>query len=123
MKNFIIGYGETLTSKVTVKSGGGDKKHPYSFAEARERLVRDLSIILEDIDSKPLVQCPNGEVVVKFIQHPSYLAKSYYPTSLFNKYDIKDVGSKSMRIKPRKWAVKSIQKRLNFMHFCFWYSK
>ncbi|EGQ8673209.1 S8 family peptidase [Vibrio cholerae] len=106
MKNFIIGYGETLTSKVTVKSGGGDKKHPYSFAEARERLVRDLSIILEDIDSKPLVQCPNGEVVVKFIQHPSYLAKSYYPTSLFNKYDIKDVGSKSMRIKPRKWAVK-----------------
>ncbi|MGT0149812.1 hypothetical protein ACT691_10475 [Vibrio metschnikovii] len=39
MKNFIIGYGETLTNKVTVKSGGGDKKHPYSFAEARERLV------------------------------------------------------------------------------------
>ncbi|MCG7495611.1 S8 family peptidase [Vibrio sp. Of7-15] len=106
MKNFIIGYGESLTDKVEVKSGGGSKKHPYTFSEARDRLVQDLSVVIEDIDSKPVEQCANGEVVIKFIQHPSYLAKSYYPTSLFNKYDIQDVGSKSLRIKPQNWAVK-----------------
>ncbi|EPI8785982.1 S8 family peptidase [Vibrio parahaemolyticus] len=105
MKNFIIGYGESLTDKVEVKSGGGLKKHPYSFAEARSRLAHDLSNIIRDIDSKPKEQCANGEVVVKFIQHPSYLAKSYYPTGLFSKYDIKDVGTKSLRIKPKKWGI------------------
>ncbi|MDN3612621.1 hypothetical protein QWZ16_23785 [Vibrio ostreicida] len=111
MKNFIIGYGESLTNSVEVRSGGGEKKHPYSFSEARDRLVKNLSSVIEDIDLKPDVQCANGEVVIKFLQHPSYLAKSYYPTKLFNRYDIKDVGSKSLRIKPQKWAVKNIQKR------------
>ncbi|MGI2047914.1 S8 family peptidase [Shewanella oncorhynchi] len=106
MKNFIIGYGESLTNTVEIKSGGGSKKHPYTFAEARDRLVQDLSNVIEDIDSKPIEQCANGEVVIKFLQHPSYLAKSYYPTNLFNKYDIRDVGSKSQRIKPKKWAIK-----------------
>ncbi|KIF51475.1 S8 family peptidase [Vibrio owensii] len=106
MKNFIIGYGESLTNSVEVRSGGGDKKHPYTFGEARDRLVKDLSSVIEDIDLKPEAQCANGEVVIKFLQHPSYLAKSYYPTKLFNRYDIKDVSSKSQRIKPEKWAVK-----------------
>ncbi len=59
MKNFIIGYGESLTDKVEVKSGGGLKKHPYSFAEARARLAHDLSNIIRDIDSKPKEQCAN----------------------------------------------------------------
>ncbi|MCG6299910.1 S8 family peptidase [Vibrio vulnificus] len=106
MKNFIIGYGESLTNTVEVKSGGGSKKHPYTFAEARSRLANDLSTVIKEIDLKPTVQCANGEVVIKLLQHPSYLAKTYYPTSLFKKYDIKDLGSKSTRVKPRKWAVK-----------------
>src|SRR5690606_7453458 len=105
MKNFIIGYGETLTRRVEIKSGSGAKAHPYSFAEARDKLVSDLARIIKEIDSKPVQQCANGEVVIKFIQHPSYLAKSYYPTQLFKKFGIKDVGSKSVKIKPRKWAV------------------
>lgn len=106
MKNFIIGYGETLTSKVTVKSGGGDKKYPYSFTEARDRFVSDMTNVISEISAKSVAQCANGEVVIKFLQHPSFLAKSYYPTSLFTRYGIKDVGSKSVKIKPRKWAVK-----------------
>lgn len=106
MKNFIIGYGETLTRSVEIKSGSGPKAHPYSFAEARQRLVSDLTRIIEDIDTKPKQQCANGEVVIKFIQHPSYLAKSYYPTQLFKKYGVKDVGSKPVKVKPRRWAVK-----------------
>ncbi|MCP3129311.1 hypothetical protein [Shewanella sp. KJ2020] len=105
MKNFIIGYGESLTDSVKIKSGSGPKKHLYTFAEARARLVRDLSDVIKAIELKSKAQCANGEVVIKFVQHPSYLAKSYYPTSLFNKYDLKDVGSKSLHIKPIKWAV------------------
>jgi hypothetical protein len=106
MKNFIIGYGEALTTDVSIKSGSGDKKHPYSFVEARNRFVGNLKDVIHEIDSKPKDQCANGEFVIKFIQHPSYLAKSYYPNKLFKKFGVKDVGSKAIKIKPLKWAIK-----------------
>lgn len=106
MKNFIIGYGETLTSQVDVKNGSGDKKHPYSYAEARRRFTRKLNAIMDEIESKPADECSNNEVVVKFIQHPSYLAKTYYPKPFFKRFGMRDVGSRSMRIRPEKWAVK-----------------
>lgn len=106
MKNFIIGYGETLTTKVKIKSGSGEKSHPYTHDEAKERFVRNLSSIVQDIEIKPSEQCSSDEVVVKFIQHPSYLAKSYYPNKLFLKFGMRDVGSRSIKIKPEKWAVK-----------------
>ena len=106
MKNFIIGYGETLTSKVKIKSGSGDKSHPYTLEEAKVRFIENLTEVINDIELKPSDQCANDEVVVKFIQHPSYLAKSYYPRALFNKYGMRDVGSKAVKIKPDKWAVK-----------------
>lgn len=106
MKNLIIGYGETLTANVTVPSGGDEKKHPYTFSEARKHFVNDLSAVIADVRSRPAGQNANGEVVIKFIQHPSYLAKTYYPKNLFRKFDINDVGSKAVRIKPRKWAIK-----------------
>lgn len=106
MKNFIIGYGETLTSKVEVKNGSGDKKHPYSYAEAKQRFIEKLNNIIDEIETKPADECSNNEVVIKFIQHPSYLAKTYYPKTFFKKYGMRDLGSRSMRIRPEKWAVK-----------------
>lgn len=107
MKNFIIGYGEALTTDVSVKSGSGAKKHPYSFAEARKRFVSNLKDAMHEIDSKPKNQCANGEFVIQFIQHPSYLAKTYYPNKLFKKFGIKDVGSKAIKVKPLKWAIQT----------------
>lgn len=106
MKNFIIGYGETLTSKVKIKSGSGEKAHPYTLEEGKKRFIRGLSNIVQDIETKPSEQCANNEVVVKFIQHPSYLAKSYYPNRLFKMFGMRDVGSRAMKIKPEQWAVK-----------------
>ncbi|WP_145595053.1 S8 family peptidase [Yersinia aleksiciae] len=105
MKNFIIGYGEALTTSVEIKSGGGGKNHPYTLSEGRQRLKKGLSEIISDIQNKPDNECANGEVVIKLIQHPSYLAKSYYPKPLFKKFGIRDVGSRSVLIKPDKWAV------------------
>jgi hypothetical protein len=42
--NFLIGYGERLASDMAAPVAGAPKKHPYTFAEARQRLapkVRD----------------------------------------------------------------------------------
>lgn len=58
-----------------------------------------------DIENKPTDACANDEVVVKFIQHPSYLAKTYYPRKLFKKFGMKDVGSRSVKISPDNWAT------------------
>lgn len=105
MKNFIIGYGETLTNTVSVKTGSGDKKHPYTIKEARKRLSDNLDEIIYDIQLKSPDSCANDEVVVKFIQHPSYLAKTYYPRKLFRKFGMRDVGSRSITVSPEKWGI------------------
>lgn len=106
MKNVIIGYGETLTNTIEIKTGGGDKNHPYSESESRNRFVHGLSQALTYLDAKPEIECANGEVVIKFIQHPAYLAKTYYPKKLFQKYGMNDIGSKPVMVKPEKWATK-----------------
>ncbi|MBY6108281.1 S8 family peptidase [Ferrimonas balearica] len=106
MKNFLIGYGETLTSKVEVKSGGGGKKHPYSTQEGVKRFSAGLMKALNVVNKKPADECANGEVVIKMTQHPTYLAKSYYPKTFFKRYGLKDVGSKSVVVKPDRWATK-----------------
>lgn len=107
MKNFIIGYGEYLTKTISVKLGAGKKKHPYSFAEARDRFISDLKNTMDEIDLKPKNQCAEGEFVIKFIQHPSYLAKSYYPNKLFEKYGVRDIGTKAIKLRPLKWAIRN----------------
>ncbi|WP_228131559.1 S8 family peptidase [Acinetobacter baumannii] len=106
MKNFLIGYGETITNPVYIKIGGGDKKHPYSIEEGRLRFQHNLEEIMWEIENKPTDACANDEVVVKFIQHPSYLAKTYYPRKLFKKFGMKDIGSKSVKISPDSWATR-----------------
>lgn len=106
MKNLLIGYGETLTNVVSVKNGSGEKSHPYTLEEGRERLRENLSEIINLIEAKPSNSCANDEVVIKFIQHPSYLAKTYYPRKLFKKFGMRDVGTKSIKVKPEKWGVK-----------------
>ncbi len=106
MKNVIIGYGETLTRTVEINGGGGDKNHPYSEFESRQRFVTNLGQSISKLESKPDIECANGEVVIKFVQHPAYLAKTYYPKRLFQKYGMHDVGSKPVMVKPEKWATK-----------------
>ena len=53
MKNFLIGYGETITDPVYIKTGGGDKKHPYSVEEGRLRFQHNLEEIMWEIENKP----------------------------------------------------------------------
>lgn len=105
MKNFMIGYGETLTRTVEVKSGSGPKKHPYTYSEAKKNIVNNLTKVIDELSHKPLIQTAGGEFVVKFVQHPSYLAKTYYPSKFFKRFGVKDIGSRAIKVKPRKWGV------------------
>ncbi len=104
--NYLIGRGETLVQPISLKSGGGDKAHPYSFDEAFSRLTPEMSLVHTAVEALPRLACPNDEAVISVTLHPSYLAKSYHPTRLLNGLGLRQVGSRERRIMPAKWTQK-----------------
>ncbi|PHM50750.1 S8 family peptidase [Xenorhabdus miraniensis] len=101
-KNMLLGYGETLTGNVKIKKGGGGKNKPYTYNENKLVIMSDLASLISEIENVPASALPDDKAVAKFVLHPAFLAKSYFPVGLFNKFSLTSVGSKSVRIKPRK---------------------
>lgn len=101
-KNMLLGYGETLTGEVKVKKGNGPKNKPYTYEENAPVIMRELQGVLKSMDALPDAVMPNGEAVAKITLHPAFLAKSYFPVLLFKKFSLHSVGSKSVKVKPRK---------------------
>lgn len=105
-KNFLLGYGERLTRPIEIGKRGGDKNHPYSAHEAVARLTPQVLELASEINRLPQRACPSDEAVAAITLHPSYLAKSYFPTGLLETYSLRAVGSRSRVIKPDKWGIK-----------------
>ncbi len=104
--NFLLGHGERLVEPVTIQSGGGPRKLPYSFAQARERLAPQVDAASHSLDALPDSACPNDEVVGIITLHPQWLAKSYHPTALLREVGLETVGSRPRMVKPEKWTKK-----------------
>lgn len=106
--NFLIGNGEKLISNEIIKSGGGAKRQPYSFEEAKERLSLQLEHIIADISELPDIAKPNDEAIISVTLHPRYVSKSDHPQKFFESQNLIAVGSKPKRIKPDNWGTKSV---------------
>lgn len=104
--NFLLGRGEELTHKVPVRSGGGSKNPPYTFAGARERLTPRLKRATKAFDDLPAAARPNDQVVAVVTMHPRYISKSDFPTRLFDSLGLTPVGSRVRKIKPDRWGIK-----------------
>jgi hypothetical protein len=100
--NFLLGRGERLTEDISVRSGGGPKYPPYSFAEARSRLEPMLTKAISRLDELPAAACPDDQAVATLTLNPEYIAKSYYPHELFKAVGVEPVGSREKRITPEK---------------------
>jgi hypothetical protein len=100
--NFLLGYGERLTQKILHTSGGGEKSHPYTFAEAQERLVPRVLRTIQSIEDLPSKACPEDKAVVALTLHPAYIAKSHYPDELLQAVGVEAVGSRASMILPEK---------------------
>jgi len=111
-KNLLLGYGETLAFDIPTPGGGGSKKHPYSYEEARNRALKETTSLLSKLDDLPEGACPNGKAVAKFTLHPAYLAKSYYPINLMKTFGLDSIGSKAVTITPRKQTLKEPKDKL-----------
>lgn len=101
-KNMLLGYGETLTGSVKLKKGGGDKNKPYTYSENKPVIAKQLMGLIAEINDVPLSAMPEGKAVAKFVLHPSFLAKSYFPVGLFDRFSLESIGSKAIKVKPRK---------------------
>lgn len=98
---YLIGQGEKLSEEISRPPRGmGDKAHPYSFAEARRRLAPQWKTTAKAIEALPRLACPSGEAALEVTLHPSYLAKSYYPSDLIRELGLYHLGSRAVHIVP-----------------------
>jgi hypothetical protein len=101
-RNYLLGYGERLTTPVEISGGGGEKHPPYSFEEARARIAPMLESAATALDSLPAKACPRGEAVASITLHPEYYAKSYFPGGFLREAGLRAVGSRARKVKPEQ---------------------
>ena len=96
--NYLIGFGQRLARPISIKSGGGDKTFPWTFDDARKRLAPRWKVMGAGIAELPELACPAGESVVALTLHPSFLARSYYPTNLLRDLNLRSMGSRAQKV-------------------------
>lgn len=101
-RNLLLSGGEKLAGKATIVRNGGDKNMPYSISDVRAVLSEPLKKIQTELRTTRPSAKPRGEGVFELVLHPTFLARSYYPTKLFTATGLRDVGSKEKVIRPRK---------------------
>lgn len=103
MSKFLIGKGELLTYPIKAPSRHNPgKAHPYSLAEAKGWLLPELAAANEYFATLDSNEAPGDIAVAKLTLHPAYIAKSYFPSALLGQTGLVTVGSKTVRVMPRK---------------------
>ncbi|MBA4071448.1 MAG: peptidase S8 and S53, subtilisin, kexin, sedolisin [Gemmatimonas sp.] len=105
--NFLIGRGELLTAEVPPPKRIVEKAEVYGVTETRDRLSPQLAAVVEQMDRLPDGACPENLAVARVAINPSYLAKSFFPGQLLRHANLESVGSRAIRLTPRKWSKKS----------------
>lgn len=99
-RNYLLGYGERLTTPVETPGGGGPKAALYGFEEARDRLAPMVRRVASALAELPASACPDGQAVASLTLHPEYYAKSHFPASVLRTADLRAVGSRPCMLKP-----------------------
>src|SRR5260370_36359533 len=107
-RNYLFGYGERLKEPLEPLRRPMEKFHPYSISEARARLAPRILSAAADIDQLPKAACPRDEAVAALTLHPSYLAKTYFPSDLLRSLHFDPVGSRPRQIRPEKGTKKQM---------------
>lgn len=102
VNRFIIGKGELLTYDIPPPQTKPSKAHPYSLAEAKSHVIPQIVDAVLELQSLPAAACPSDFAVAKVNLHPAYIAKSYFPTALLRQAGLTAVGSRTIRVHPRK---------------------
>lgn len=101
-KNFLLGKGEQLTKDILPARRRVEKAYPYSFDETRTRLAPMISKTVDAVKKLPFEACAGGKGLITLTMNPGFLAKSYFPATLFNNLSLNAVGSRRKTIVPQK---------------------
>lgn len=106
----IIGYGEKMIEPVTKKGGFGEPTFPRTYSQARNRIIKQVSVLKETISRIP-EEKRMEELVVTIRLNEKFLAKSYIPNTLFKHARLENIGS-------RRWEIEGEEEdKLSKMHF------
>lgn len=104
--NFLIGRGELLTHLVPPPQRQPSDRSVYTIEEATRTLVPQFRQAIEAFDAAPAGTLPDDVAVASLIINPSYIARSFYPRHLLKEAKLETVGSRTVKVRPRKWARK-----------------
>lgn len=108
-RNVLIANGHELIGQLSWPTGGGKKWKPYSIVEARQILHPQLLSVADVAMATPKQFAPRGEVTAQVVLHPAFLAKSYFPSTILRSSGLVIVGSRPVKVTPRK-AKKDINR-------------
>lgn len=101
-RNVLISNGKELIGQLSWPLGGGPKWLPYSIKDAREVLHPQIIAVQKFAEAIPERFAPRREVTAKIVLHPVFLAKSYFPANLLRDVGLTILGSRPIKISPRK---------------------
>lgn len=99
--NFILGRGENLSVPVPYQNRDSRAVPPYSWDEQRSYLLPLLTKQAAEMASLPIAACPGDQAVSLMTLHPQYLSRSAFPDKLLRQFDLRLIGSKPVKVRPR----------------------
>lgn len=99
---FLIGKAELLTFDIPPPPIKPNKAHPYTLGEAKAHLVPQIVAAALEMQTLPQEACPSDIAVAKLDLHPAYIAKSFFPTGLLRQAGLASIGSRTIRVRPRR---------------------
>jgi hypothetical protein len=101
--HYLIGKGELLTQPIAApRTKPGTKQRPYTLADAQQALLPEIASANSVYAGMPSEACPEDLVVARMALHPAFLAKSYFPNALLEQAGLASVGSRTVRVQPRR---------------------
>ncbi len=101
-RNLLIANGHELIGQLSWPKGGGKKWLPYTILDAREALHSQLVDLVNFAKEMPPKYAPRGEVTARVVLHPSFLAKTYFPSTILRDSGLSILGSRPVTISPRR---------------------
>lgn len=99
-RNFLLGRGERITEPIPPPGRVLDREPPYTLAQARARVRPMLQEAVAAFDQLPAKACPNDETIGSLLLNPEYVAKSYFPSGIIDRFGLRAVGSRPAVVTP-----------------------
>lgn len=79
----LLANGEKLAKEISKGSGGGPKDLPYTYSEAKKRIISDVNAVSNEINQNSQLYLKD-EIIINIRMAENFIAKSYIP-NVFNK--------------------------------------